>query len=436
MLWSVFVGLLTQAFDLSAILILRDLSGYLGIQAWTCKETWKEIVSIHRIGGNAKDGGAKAAADLIENKPGKHSDGGGLYLQVASVGQASWVWRHKPKGEAKEKWRSIGPASVYKIEEAREIARNLRKAVHEGRDPFQMLRADSARPAGKTFATAMSEYLKAKSPHWAASNQARGLRRYEFLFGQIPEFVALPVKAIDQAAKNKALATWDGKTKARRDVGFYIEAIIRYVETGKLRLPNGSAEQDHFEAMPWRDVPAFYARIAALGTTDARALRFTILSGARTDEVIGAEYGGEITKAPATWREITEVDGLPTWVIPGGRDGRMKGKKTHRVPLTAQMVALLGERRADDVALFDVSSANAMLNILKVNGGNGSTVHGFRSSFSDWVIDTTNYGSDLADLCIAHFKRDKVRRAYQRSDQLEKRRAVMQEWSDFVTSKA
>ncbi len=391
-------------------------------------------MSIHRIGGNAKDGGAKAAADLIENKPGKHSDGGGLYLQVANPGQASWVWRHKPKGEDREKWRCIGPASVYKIEEAREIARNLRKAAHEGRDPFQMLRADSARPAGKSFATAMTEYLKSKSPHWAASNRARGLRRYEFLFGQIPDFTALPIKAIDQAAKNKALATWDGKTKARRDVGFYIEAIIRYAETGKLRLPNASDDVEHFESMPYRDVPGFYARLAALGTVDAGALQFTILAGARTDEVIGAEYGGEITKAPATWREITEVDGKPTWVIPGGLDGRMKAKKTHRVPLTAVALALLGERRADDVPLFGVSGANAMRDTLQSNGGEDYTVHGMRSSFEDWAAETTNFPRDLVKLCTAHDKRTKTDKAYQRSDLLEKRREIMQAWSDFCAT--
>src|SRR6266404_1556116 len=116
-----------------------DLLGCLQIHCRPWKETWKETMSIERIN-------EKKLGDLIENKPGKHSDGGGLYLQVASAGQASWVWRHK------ERWKSIGPASVYKIEEAREIARGLRKAVHEGRDPFQMLTAGRARPAGESFA--------------------------------------------------------------------------------------------------------------------------------------------------------------------------------------------------------------------------------------------------------------------------------------------
>ena len=84
--------------------------------------------------------------------------------------------------------------------------------------------------------------------------------------------------------------------------------------------------------------PGFYAGIAKLSTVDVRALQWAILTGARTDEVIGAKH-----KPSATWGEITDVDGQPTWVIP---KTRMKGRKMHRVPLTPQAVALLGERRA------------------------------------------------------------------------------------------
>jgi integrase len=364
---------------------------------------------------------------------GKHCDGAGLYLEVAVPGQASWVFRHKAG------WRSIGSAKGYSIREAREIAAKLWKEARKPNgDPFALLaflRAPKAaeKPKGKLFSTAMTEYLAAKSPHWAASNRAREMRRHEYLFGLIPDFTALRLPAIDQDAKNKALATWNEQPKARRDVGFYINAIIRYADTGKLRIPKRGEDQPHFEAMPWRDVPSFYGRIAKLKNDDARALCFTILTGARTDEVIGAERKGEITKAPATWREIEDVDGVLTWVIP--RD-RMKGKRTHHVPLSPAAVALLGERRADDARLFKVSSQNAMLATLKANGGNGYTVHGMRSSFSDWVIDATSYGADLADMCIAHLTRGKVRAAYQRSPQLEKRREILATWSVFVAGKA
>ncbi len=371
-------------------------------------------------------------AEWLLREPGKHCDGAGLYLEVATPGQASWMYRYK------NRWGSLGSANVYSIREAREKADKLWQAARRNEDPFALLatlRAPKvptppAQPKGKLFATAMAEYLAAKSPHWAASNRARETRRHEYLFGMIPDFVALRLPAIDQDAKNKALATWNEQPKARKDVGFYIEAIIKYALTGKLRIvKRGDANETHHEAMPYRDVPALYAHLAGLnsGGDDARALQWTILTGARTDEVIGAEYKGEVTKAPATWREIVG----DTWIVPGNR---MKGGRTHHVPLTREMVALLGERRADNVPLFEVSGSNAMLNILKANGGNGFTVHGMRSSFSDWVIEQTSYGADLADMCIAHLTRSAVRRAYQRSPQLDKRREIMTKWSEFITA--
>lgn len=373
-------------------------------------------------------------AEWLMREPGKHCDGSGLYLEVAAPGQASWMYRYK------NRWGSLGSANGYSIKEARAVAEKLWTAARRGEDPFALLatlRAPKAeeKPKGKTFETAMAEYLAAKSPHWAASNRARELRRYEYLFGMVPDFVALRLPAIDQDAKNKALATWNEQPKARRDVGFYIEAIIKYAETGKLRVVQRGQDEEHHEAMPWRDVPAFYARLGKLNSDDGRALRFTILTGARTDEVIGAEYKGKVTKAPATWREIEDVPdasgghGVLTWVIP---KERMKGGRTHHVPLSDTAVELLGVRRADDAPLFEVSSQNALLSTLKASGGNGFTVHGFRSSFSDWVIEETSHGADLADMCIAHLTRGKVRAAYQRSPQLDKRRTILREWSDFV----
>jgi len=317
------------------------------------------------------------------------------------------------------------------ITEARNKAHELARAAHEGKDPWELLAGGRAEPAGKTFGEAMVEYLDAKSPTWADSNRARELRRYNFLFSQIPDFTALPIKSIDQGAKNKALATWEAGSKQYRDVGFYIEAILRHALTGKLRLRSSTDNVQHHEAMPWRDVPAFYKRLPDIGDDDARALRFTILTSARTDEVIGRKERGTWVKHPATWAEIEEIDGNPVWVIP---KGRMKAKRDHRVPLSTEAMAVLGKRRADNAPLFKVSGANAMLNTLKALDGNGFTVHGFRSSFEDWGAEATTFPRDLVKLCTAHDKRTKTDKAYQRSDLLEKRREIMERWSNFVTS--
>jgi integrase len=176
--------------------------------------------------------------------------------------------------------------------------------------------------------------------------------------------------------------------------------------------------------MPYRDVPAFYARLGALGTDNAKALQFLILTGApRTSELIGAKH-----KAPATWGEITDVDGQPTWIIGGSR---MKAKKTNRIPLSDAAMALLGKRKADNVPLFKTTSDGALLKTLRANDGNGFTVHGFRTSLQDWGV-TAGYPADLMDMCIAHGTRSAVTKAYQRKDRLAERRPILQEWSGFV----
>jgi integrase len=257
-----------------------------------------------------------------------------------------------------------------------------------------------------------------------ASNRDRETNHHKLIFGKIPAFTALPLSAIDQTAKNAAIATWQPGVRNHRDAGIYIDAIIKFAETGKLH-GKPRAEVKHHSAMLYRDVPTFYARLAVLDQSVAgAALRFLILTGARSDEVIGGR-----AKAPATWGEIVLVDGALTWVIPGSR---MKAGREHRVPLSAAALALLGERQADDIALFKVVNDSQLRIALKASDGNGFTVHGFRATFRTWIAKATTFGDDLGELCLAHDKRSAVEKAYQRSDLLEKRREVMSAWAKFI----
>jgi len=61
--------------------------------------------------------------------------------------------------------------------------------------------------------------------------------------------------------------------------------------------------------------------------------------------------------------------------------------------------------------------------------------HGFRSSFRDWVAETTNTPFDVSETCLAHTVGGKVERAYRRTDFLEQRRALMERWALYVTEK-
>jgi integrase len=354
-------------------------------------------------------------------KPGKHADGAGLYLHVRKSGSASWVAQYRFGG--KTHWATIGPAALVSLAQARQKHLELRLSVFNGVDPRGTV-AGLASPMGATFGEWLAKYLDKKETNWAPSNRARERRDHERTFGQIPEFTALPIKRIDPAAKSDALDKLG--SSARRKATSWIEAIIEFSESGVAIQRNGMEEVEHHASMPYAQVPAFYANLAKLKTDDAHALQWLILTGARSDEVVGAKH-----KVPATWGEIVLVDGLPVWAIDGSR---MKARKVHRVPLTPQMVALLGPRRADGASLFKAANGRGMLSTLKANGGNGFSVQGFRSSFETWGAEMTDYPASLVKLCTAHDKRSKVDKAYQRSDLLKKRRDVMQDYSDFVTA--
>jgi integrase len=175
----------------------------------------------------------------------------------------------------------------------------------------------------------------------------------------------------------------------------------------------------HHPALPYAELPDFMAALRAKESVSARALEFTILTAVRTNETIGAR-----------WDEI-DLDGA-VWTIPAAR---MKAKRDHRVPLSARAVEILRAATSPSCGGHVFINGNgkplsnmAMLELLRGMAGNGYTVHGFRSTFSDWARDHTNTPRDVVELALAHTIKDKSEAAYRRGDALEKRRALMTEW--------
>jgi integrase len=150
-------------------------------------------------------------------------------------------------------------------------------------------------------------------------------------------------------------------------------------------------------------------------------LEFVILTAARSGEVRGA-----------TWDEIDLQ--ARTWTIPAER---MKSSRPHRVPLSAQAVTLLERvpRIGDETLVFPSAREGRPISdmtisaVLRRMGLGHFTVHGFRSSFRDWAAEQTNYPREICELALAHAVGEKVERAYQRSDLLEKRTRLMQDWA-------
>jgi integrase len=177
--------------------------------------------------------------------------------------------------------------------------------------------------------------------------------------------------------------------------------------------------------MAWQDVPRFYQSLKSRSSMAAKALRFTCLTGSRTSEVLGMQ-----------WEEINLESAI--WTCPAIR---MKNNKPHRVPLTAEMLAIITPLKAmDSVFVFEGQKRNrplsnmAMLMLLRRMKTEGVTVHGFRSTFRVWASEETNIPREIAEMSLSHTIGNEVERAYARSDLLDKRRILMEQWSTFTTN--
>ena len=161
-----------------------------------------------------------------------------------------------------------------------------------------------------------------------------------------------------------------------------------------------------------------------LKATAARALEFTVLTAGRTSETLLAKRSEIDLKARM-------------WTVPAGR---MKKRKEHRVPLCDRAVAIIKATSGD--YLFPGTrpgrplSKDAMSELLKTMGisADDVTMHGFRSTFTDWAAETTHYPKELRDLATAHKIGDQVEAAYRRGDMLAKRHALMADWERFSRS--
>jgi integrase len=210
----------------------------------------------------------------------------------------------------------------------------------------------------------------------------------------------------------------------------------------ELPQPRKVKRVEHRPALPWQQLPAFWTALAEVEGRGAAALRFAILTAARTGEVRGM-----------TWREV-DLDAA-LWTVPGAR---MKARRVHRVPLSASALDVLRAARPDqprpDQLVFP-GAEGAMLSDMTVSAavrrmneageeadpealpqwrdheGRAIVPHGFRSTFRDWAGETRTEGREVVERALAHSIRDKAEAAYARSDLLEKRRPLMEAWGEW-----
>ena len=370
--------------------------------------------------------------EIRYNPPGKYADGWGLALTVTPT-RRYWTWRGTVQGRRTE--YGIGPVALVPPMEAREIALKWSRIARDGGDPR------SERDAGKASAVT----FKAAAEHvyqrdmTERSEKTRNQWRSTMRIHVFPKIGSKPVSSITRADLEAVLAPiWQTTPTTARRV-FQRVSVVLQAAIGKgwysgpnpcdgdLRKALGAHDKQkrHVRSVPWQELPAVFARIAAADGMGAPALAFATLTAARSGEVRGA-----------VWSEIDL--GAAMWEIPAER---MKMSRPHRVPLSPAAIELLQSlpRVEGEELVFpgmkprqpmsDITLA-AVLKRLGVDG----VPHGMRAAFRSWA-EANEVGSHAArELCLAHVNKNEIERAYQRDDLFDARRRIMNIWAEFLNS--
>ena len=421
---------------------------------------------------------------------GRHLDGDGLYLDVVKAGRRYWQVVLSVAGRRTE--MRLGEFPAMSIAAAREARAEAKKLARAGVDPLEGRRAQvtAKRVEAEAAATKRKRATAAKAA--AETEQPRKIGRPKLeqvepepltpgTFGHFADQLiddlrdgwrgkkteagwrlslgvyAAPLRPMaleaittdDVMGALRANRLWSTKPETAQKAQMRIAAVLdAAIATGKRLGPNPARwdghlskllpkrrklTRGHHRALPYTDAPALLERIREMVGGKARALEFLLLTVGRT---------GEVREAP--WSEI-DMD-AQTWTIPAER---MKEPRQHVVPLTPGMLAVLraqreaqGGRPRPTARVFQVEGRNGQLGPLdynaldsalkKAGAWGGTTVHGLRSTFSDWCGEETDHARETREAALAHVIGDEAERAYRRGMALRKRRLLIIDWEAYL----
>ena len=385
-----------------------------------------------------------AMAVKAATTPGYYFDGNGLYLQVANGGSKSWVLRYAVNKRQRE--MGLGSLVTFTLAEARDRATKYRQMIADGLDPIDerrnaLLIKRMAEANIITFAAAAEKYIAANKSSWRNDKHQDQWRNTLTTYAE-PVIGDMSVALVTTAHIMRILEPiWTTKTETATRVRGRVEKVLDWCKVQGYRTgdnpaawrghlsealpkPSKVAVGKHHAALPWAEIGAFMAELKAMPGIAARALELIILCGTRTSEALNS-----------TWSEFDLDAGL--WVIPRER---MKSFREHRVPLSEPAIRILRALQHVGEHVFPGSKENTPLSnmsclaVLKRMGRPDLTVHGFRSTFRDWISEATAYPRDVAEMALAHTIEDKSEAAYRRGDLIEKRRALMSDWANYCAA--
>jgi integrase len=369
-------------------------------------------------------------------KPGRHSDGGGLYLFISPDGRRRWTFMYTRRGKQREAGLGSAAKGAVSLKAARDKAAEGRKMLADGLDPI----AEWNRPQETeipTFEAMANEYLAAHSSGWR--NEKHRAQWAMTLTTYCEPIRKMAVDEIDTEAVLSVLKLlWTRAPETASRLRGRIEKVLDAAKArgfigrdapnparwrghlDKLLPKRAKLTRGHHAAMPYVELPAFLAELRQRPTTAARALEFGILTATRSGETLAAR-----------WDEM-DLE-AHVWTLPAERT---KAAREHRVPLSNRALAILDELKAARIGDYVFPGlkpkrplSNMAFEMLLRRAKSDYTAHGFRSSFRDWAGNETHFPRELAEAALAHVVGDETERAYRRSDALARRRELMDAWA-------
>ena len=373
------------------------------------------------------------------SKPGRHADGGNLYLSISTNGGKRWVFFYRFKGGRREMGLGSAAKGQVSLAEARRAASDARALVKDGVDPLGA--KEARKQAERTiprFGAFADDYLATHRSKFR--NEQHIAQWLATLKTYCQPIRAMRLNEIDTDAVLKVLQPiWQKIPETASRVRGRIESILDAAKAKGHRSGENPAQwrghlktllparqkltRGHHAALPYDGLPAFIADLRAVQSMPAFALELCILTATRSGEVLHAK-----------WQELDLEKAV--WTIPAAR---MKAGYEHRIPLTDRAVVILkslhklphndhvfpGNARAKPL------SSKVMRMLLKRMGRDSITVHGFRSTFRDWASEQTSFPHETCEHALAHRISDKAEASYRRGDQFEKRRKLMEAWASY-----
>lgn len=362
--------------------------------------------------------------------PGKHFDGQGLMLVKSRKDAGKWLLRLVVDGKRRE--MGLGRWPDVSIAEARESAANARKRLRDGTDPVAERRKTFRTKKRLSVGDAVQSCFEARQAELKGDGKA-GRWLSPLKTHVLPKIGTMAIEDIDQHELKRILEPiWHTKPDTARKAMNRINLTLKHaaaldldvdlqaVMKAQALLGKRRHTVQHIPSLPYSEAPAFYQRLCTLNFPSALALRYLILTVARSSEV-----------RLATNAEIED----DVWIIP---TDRTKTGNENKVPLADEALHVIKRAQTEDFSPFLFTSDKgkplsdmAMSGLMK-RENLAARPHGFRSTFRTWAEECTDASFEVKEACLGHVVDNGVIGAYQRSDRLELRRSLLSKWEHYL----